>query len=156
MFSDLSGSVFLSVAFCSLVYNVITPSVRGGAANDTAPPQGVYPRYLCTADTLSNVRPSLFTFSIIRWCLPPTRSSMPTCSPAASSRSRMFSTHCRALACGPKFVDVLAYTLPCVRTFENLPAPPAVLTVCTLAGLDVQEFAYVKSRRQRLVVFSCP
>src|SRR5215212_8036556 len=87
MFSDLSGSIFLSVAFCSLVYNVITPSVRGGAANDTAPPQDVYPRYLCTADTLSNVRPSLFTFSIIRWCLPPTRSSILTCSPASISVS---------------------------------------------------------------------
>src|SRR5829696_4823513 len=85
--------------------------LRGGAAHDTAPPQDVYPLYLCTADTLSNVRPSLFTFSIIRWCLPPTRSSIPTCSPAASSRSRMFSTHCRALACGPKLVEVLAYTL---------------------------------------------
>src|SRR5215216_7457722 len=85
--------------------------LRGGAANDTAPPQDVYPRYLCTAETLSKVRPSLFTFSIIRWCLPPTRSSIPICSPAASLRSRMFSTHWRALACGPKFVDVLAFTL---------------------------------------------
>src|SRR5215211_8172205 len=46
MFSGLSGRIFLSVAFCALVYNFITPSVKGRGRERHGPATGRLPSVL--------------------------------------------------------------------------------------------------------------
>src|SRR5215218_11377438 len=147
MFSDLSGSIFLSVAFCSLVYNVITPSVKGrgrerhGPATGRLPSVLVHSRHVVKRAAISlHVLDHQVVFAahevlntdLLTGCKLAVQNVL---DPLPSLRLR------------PKIRGRIGVHLTSdVWPFDNLPAPAAVLTVRALAGLDVRELADVKSR----------
>src|SRR5215216_6698588 len=157
MFSDLRGSIFLSIAVCSLVYNVITPSVkrrgreRHGPAPGRLPAVLVHGRHVVEGATISlhvlDHQVVLTAHKVFDADL------LASCKLAVKDVLDPLASLCLRSEIRGRIGVHLA---TCVRSFDNLPAPPAILAVRALTGLDVQELAYVKSRRQRLVVLSCP
>src|SRR5215216_106837 len=149
MFSDLRGSIFLSIAVCSLVYNVITPSVkrrgreRHGPATGRLPSVLVHGRHVVKRAAISlHVLDHQVVFAAHEVLNTDLLTGLKLAvqdvlDPLPSLRLR------------PKIRGRIGIHLAsCKGPFNNVPTPPAVLITVlrALAGLYVQELAYVKSR----------